>query len=137
MYGLVAKLWPVLVPLGVIVSLPVSMQCKPRRCYESQSRQLRNEGENFFRASRADRSLTTAFASRRTTTKLFPTCLHVMYTPSLVLDPSLRGAMCGHGSIVRGIASTYCSGPRQSGRLLFSPSVHPDFNENHFAEVSK
>jgi len=25
-------------------------------------------------------------------------------------------------SIVRGIASTYCSGPRQSGRLLFSPS---------------
>ena len=110
MYGLVAKLWPVLVHLRVIV-YQLAVQCKPRRCYESQSRQLKNEG-----------SLTTAFGCRRTTTKLFPTCLHVMYTPSIFLDPSLRGAMCGHGSIVRGIASTYCSGPQQSGRLLFSPS---------------
>ena len=75
-----------------------------------------------FSALHADGSLTTAFGSRRTTTKLFPMCLHVMYTPSIFLDPSLRGAMCGHGSIVRGIASTYCRGPRQSGGLLFSPS---------------
>ena len=75
-----------------------------------------------FSALHAEGSLTTAFGSRRTTTKLFPTALHVMYTPSIVLDPPLRGAMCGHGSIVRGIASTYCSGPRQSRRPLFSPS---------------
>ena len=50
-YGLVAKLWPVLVHLRVIVH-QLAVQCKPRKCYESQSRQLKNEGEKIFRASR-------------------------------------------------------------------------------------
>jgi len=26
----------------------LAVQCKAQRCYESQSRQLKNEGENFF-----------------------------------------------------------------------------------------
>ena len=29
-------------------------QCKAQRCYDSQSRQLKNEGEKFFSALRAD-----------------------------------------------------------------------------------
>ena len=35
-------------------SLPVSSACKAQRWYESQSRRLNNEGENFFSALRAD-----------------------------------------------------------------------------------
>ena len=30
------------------MSLPVSSECKAQRCYESQSRQLKNEGEKIF-----------------------------------------------------------------------------------------
>jgi len=37
-------------------SLPVSSACKAQRWYESQSRQLNNEGENVFSALRADGS---------------------------------------------------------------------------------
>ena len=45
----VSIVWPVLVYVRVIVyQLPV--QCKTQRCYESQSRQLKNEGEFFFSA---------------------------------------------------------------------------------------
>ena len=37
-------------------SLPVSSACKAQRWYESQSRRLNNEGENFFpRFARTDR----------------------------------------------------------------------------------
>ena len=47
------------------------MQCKARRCHESPSRQLKNEGEKKFpRSARTDRRfapLFTAFGSGRTT----------------------------------------------------------------------
>jgi len=49
------------------VSLPVSSECKAQRCYESQSRQLKNEGEKIFpRFAWTDRRyapLYTTFAS--------------------------------------------------------------------------
>ena len=39
--------WPILVHLRVIV-YQLAVQCKAQRCYESQSRQLKNEGEKNF-----------------------------------------------------------------------------------------
>ena len=54
-------------------------QSKVQRCYDSQSRQLKNEGEKFFpRFARTDRRyapLHTAFAKARTTQKRLPTGL--------------------------------------------------------------
>jgi len=55
------------------------VQCKAQRCYESQSRQLKNEGEKIFlrftRTIAAYAPLHTAFASGRTTQKMLPTGL--------------------------------------------------------------
>jgi len=67
-------------------SPPVSSACKAQRWYESQSRQLNNEGENFFpRFARRDRRYTplcTAFRSASPTdTKLLPMALHSISTP--------------------------------------------------------
>jgi len=60
-----------------------SSQQKPQRCYVSQSRQLKNEGEkNFPRKARTDRRyapLHTAFATARTTQKMLPTGLRSTY----------------------------------------------------------
>ena len=47
----------------------LAVQRKAQRCYESQSRQLKNEGEKNF-------PLHTAFASGRTTQKMLPTGLY-------------------------------------------------------------
>ena len=56
-------------------SLPVSSACKAQRWYESQSRQLNNEGEkNFPRFAQTDRRyapLRTAFRSASPNTKCF------------------------------------------------------------------
>jgi len=57
----------------------LAVQCKAQRFYDSQSRQLKNEGEKFLpRFARTDRRyapLHTTFASGRTTQKMLPTGL--------------------------------------------------------------
>jgi len=59
-------------------SLPVSSACKAQRCYESQSRRLKNEGENNFPGYVL---LCTTIGTTSATTKLLPTALHTMSTP--------------------------------------------------------
>jgi len=91
-YGLVA--WAVLVHLRLIV-YQLAVQCKAQRCYESQSRQLKNEGEKIFCTSRTlisttCLSLCTAFSSAYTAHKWIHTGLHTMcLLPSMFLDPPL------------------------------------------------
>jgi len=78
------------------VSLPVSSECKAQRCYESQSRQLKNEGEKIF-----PRFARLIGATRRhtlpsplhipTAQKWIHTALHTMCPlPSIFLDPPLH-----------------------------------------------
>ena len=68
-------------------SLPVSSACIAQRCYKSQSRRLKNEGEKF---SWHYTPLCTAIGTASATTKLLPTALHTMSTPpSTFLDPPL------------------------------------------------
>ena len=63
-------------------SLPVSSACKAQRWYESQSRRLNNEGENFFpRFARTDRRYTRLYALATPYTKLLPMTLHSIGTP--------------------------------------------------------
>jgi len=55
--SLTRSVWSSSLALAVLVHLRVivyqlAVHCKPRRRYESQSRQLKNEGEKIFRASR-------------------------------------------------------------------------------------
>ena len=59
------------------------MQCKAQRCYESQPRQLKNEGEKIFRTSRGLISTTHLYALPKavhiaTTHKWIHTALHTM-----------------------------------------------------------
>ena len=58
----------------------LAVQCKAQRCYKSQSRQLKNEGEKIFlhiaQLNQHYAPLSTAFSSGRTTLKLLPTALH-------------------------------------------------------------
>ena len=72
-------------------SLPVSSAYKAQRWYESQSRRLNNEGENFFpcfaRTDRRYAPLCTAFRSASPNTKLLPTALRsISIPPSTFLD---------------------------------------------------
>ena len=60
--------------------------------------------------SRASRGQISAFGSRRTTTKLFPPGAPRYVHPFNNPRSAPAGRDCGHGSIVRGIASTHRSG---------------------------
>jgi len=81
----------------------------------------------IFSALRAEGSPTTALGSRRTTTKLFPTGLHVIYTPSVFLDPTLLGAMCGHGRIQTWHRKHVLQWTSKSGSVILT-FIHPDLN---------
>ena len=65
----------------------LAVQCKAQRCYESQSRQLKNECEkNFLCFARTDHPyapLHTVFTSGRTTQKMLPTGLFFLLFSSL------------------------------------------------------
>ena len=69
-------------------SLPVSSACKAQRWYESQSRQLNNEGEIFFpRFARTDQHYAPLCTAASPNTKLLPTALYNMtIPPSTFLD---------------------------------------------------
>jgi len=68
---------------GSCPSCPIAVrpwQCKAQRCYESQSRQLKNEGEKFFpRFARTDRRYPNCLRRGRTTQKMLPTGLYKQY----------------------------------------------------------
>ena len=50
----------------------MAVQCKARRCYESPSRQLKNDPENFFHASRATQISTTRLYTLPSAVNILP-----------------------------------------------------------------
>ena len=95
-------------------SLPVSSECKAQRCCESQSRQLKNEGDKIFPPfawmDRQNVPLCTAFASACATTKLLPMALHPPFNnPRSALaqyfQKGLSRCACPTKSVPRGRAA--------------------------------
>jgi len=72
----------------------LAVQCKAQRCYESQSRQLKNEGEKIFSACHGQIAAThTASASGCTTQKMLPTGLLTQPPYIIVCRPTMKAAL--------------------------------------------
>jgi len=73
-------------------SLPVSSECKAQRCYKSQSRQLKNEGDKIFHPLRGWIGKTCLYALPLPVPMPLPNCFLPPCTPpSTFPDPPLPG----------------------------------------------